>query len=164
MPSDHATAGRLRTLFSAILILSVLFWFLPFARAGGPKYVAGVSYFNTGTAGTPLTWSQGQVNYYTDQGDLSPILPGPSADAFVADAFSQWVSISTAAVAANHLGQLAENVDGSNVYVNPDGTITMPADILPSATGTPVGVVYDEDGTVTDALLGQGAGDPSECF
>jgi len=132
--------------------------------AGGPKYVAGTSYFNPGTVGTPLTWAQGQINYYTDQGDLSPILPGTSADSFVADAFSQWTSISTAAVAATRAGQLAENVSGQNVYVNPDGTITMPADIMPTATGTPVGVVYDEDGTVTDALLGQGAGDASECF
>lgn len=137
---------------------------VPLVYAGGPKYVAGVSYFNSGTAGTPLTWEQGQVNYYTDQGDLSPILPGPSADAFVADAFSQWTTISTAAVAATRAGQLAEDVNGSNVYVNPDGTITMPADIEPSATDKPVGVVYDYDGTVTDALLGQGAGDPSECF
>ncbi|MFZ0286012.1 MAG: IPT/TIG domain-containing protein [Terriglobales bacterium] len=137
---------------------------LPLAQAGGPKYIAGISYFNSGLAGTPLTWSGGAITYYTDQGDLSPILPGPSADAFVASALSQWTSIPIAAVVATHGGQLAENVSGANVYVNPDGTITMPADIEPSATATPLGVVYDEDGTVTDALLGQGAGDPSECF
>ncbi len=144
-----------------------LFWVAFLAStafAGGPKYVAGTSYFNPGTAGTPLTWSQGQVSYYTDQGNLSPILPGPNADALVADAFSQWTSISTASVVASHSGQLAEDVSGSNVYVNPDGSITMPTDIMPSATGTPVGVVYDEDGSVTDALLGQGAGDSSACF
>ncbi len=82
----------------------------------------------------------------------------------MASALSQWTSIPIAAVVATHGGQLAENVSGANVFVNPDGTITMPADIEPTATGTPLGVVYDEDGTVTDALLGQGAGDPSECF
>ena len=48
--------------------------------------------------------------------------------------------------------------------MNPDGSITMPSDILPSATGTPVGIVYDAHGSVTDALLGLGAGDPSQCF
>jgi hypothetical protein len=137
---------------------------LPSAQAGGPKYIAGASYFNSGLAGTPLTWSQGAITYYTDQGDLSPILPGPSADAFVASALSQWTSIPIVSVVVTHGGQLAENVSGANVFVNPDGTITMPADIEPTATGTPLGVVYDEDGTVTDALLGQGAGDPSECF
>jgi hypothetical protein len=82
----------------------------------------------------------------------------------VADAFSQWTSISTAAVTATRAGQLAEDVSGTNVYRNSDGTITMPADIMPLASGTPVGIVYDVDGTVTDALLGQGAGDASECF
>lgn len=155
---------RRLSFIAGLLIAASLGGMVPQAIAGGPKYVAGVSYFNPGTAGTPLTWAQGQVNYYTDQGDLSPILPGPNADAFVADAFSQWTTISTAAVAATRAGQLAEDVNGSNVYVNPDGTITMPADIMPSATDRPVGIVYDYDGTVTDALLGQGAGDPAECF
>src|SRR2546422_7453354 len=40
----------------------------------------------------------------------------------------------------------------------------MPADILPTAVSTPVGIVYDADGRVTDALLGQGAGDAGSCF
>ncbi|MGH9500298.1 MAG: IPT/TIG domain-containing protein [Terriglobales bacterium] len=146
------------------LLAIVVVALLATAYAGGPKYVAGISYFNTGLAGTPLTWSQGLITYYTDQGDLSPILPGPSADAFVADAFSQWTSIPIAAVSATRGGQLAEDVNRSNVFVNPDHTITMPSDILPSATGTPVGVVYDADGSVTSALLGLGAGDPSQCF
>jgi len=146
-----------------ILIPIILTAFIP-AAAGGPKYIAGVSYFNSGTMGTPLTWSGGTINYYTDHGNLSPIYPGPSADALVADAFSQWTSISTAAISAVRVGQLGEDVSGSNVFRNPDGTITMPSDILPTATGTPVGIVYDSDGTVTNALLGQGAGDPSECF
>jgi hypothetical protein len=133
-------------------------------RAGGPRYVAGVSYFNQGTAGIPLTWAQGAINYYTDQGSLSATVSGPQADALVADAFSQWTTIPTAALSTPRAGQLAEDVSGANVYRNGDGTITMPADILPTAIGTPVGIVYDMDGAVTDALLGQGAGDPSECF
>ena len=37
----------------------------------------------------------------------------------------------------------------------------MPADILPGATGTPVAIVYDDDGAVTDELLGTGAS--SDC-
>ena len=49
-------------------------------------------------------------------------------------------------------------MNGTNVILNPDGTITMPADILPSATATPLGIVYDADGSVTSALLGAGAG------
>jgi hypothetical protein len=156
--------GRLcRCLFYA-LSMSILLVVLPqSARAGGPHYVAGVSYFDPGTKGLPLTWAGGAINYYTDQGNLSPILPGPTADAFVADAFSQWISISTAAVSATRAGQLAEDVSGPNVTVS-GGVITMPGDILPSAVNTPVGIVYDLDGTVTDALLGQGAGGSGLCF
>jgi hypothetical protein len=161
--SRRFTPG-LRFVYLRAAVILLLLTFMQVARAGGPRYIAGISYFNQGTAGTPLIWAQGVVNYYTDQGPLSATVPGPQGDALVADAFSQWTSISTVALSITHAGQLAEDVSGSNVYRNSDGTITMPADIMPTATGTPVGVVYDADGTVTDALLGQGAGDASECF
>ena len=134
------------------------------AHAGGPEFVAGISYFDPAVTGTPLTWSNGTVNYYTDQGDLSPILPSVSADAFVADAFSQWTGISTAALVATEQGHLAEDVNGTNVYRDAEGDLFEPADIEPTAVNTPVGIVYDYDGSVTDALLGQGAGDSDECF
>ena len=78
------------------------------SRAGGPEYVAGTSYFLPTTSGQPLVWSQGLITYYTDQGDLSPILPSASADALVADAWSQWTVVSTAAIAATSGGHLAE--------------------------------------------------------
>src|SRR5947208_9551808 len=132
--------------------------------AGGPHYVAGVSYFDAGTKGIPLIWAQGAVSYYTDQGDLSPLLLHAGADAFVADAFSRWTSITTAAVASTLAGQLAEDVNGTNVIANGDGTFTMPADILPAAVNKPVAIVYDRDGAVTSALLGSGAGDSFYCF
>jgi hypothetical protein len=134
------------------------------SRAGGPKNVAGTSYFNSGSTGQPLVWPQGLITYYTDQGSLSPILPNASANSFVASAFSVWTSVPTAAITATRGGQLAEDVNGSNVILNANGTITMPADIQPTATGKPVGVVYDYDGSVTDALIGSGAGDSSQCF
>jgi len=149
---------RLATILSVVLLCPGLI------RAGGPQYVAGSSYFTSSTMGLPVTWSQGQVNYYTDQGDLSPILPNASANSFVASAFSQWTSVSTAAITATNAGQLAEDVNGSNIEVDSNGTVAAPADITPSATQTPVGIVYDYDGSVTDALLGAGAGESSECF
>jgi hypothetical protein len=146
------------------LAITIILLFAILSRAGGPKNVAGVSYFNATMNGQPLIWPGGVITYYTDQGDLSPILPNASANAFVASAFSLWTSVPTAAVAISSGGQLAEDVNGSNVYINSNGTITMPADIQPTATGTPVGVVYDYDGSVTDALLGAGAGDAAQCF
>jgi hypothetical protein len=149
-------------IYSIAIALMLLIALVELARAGGPEYVAGVSYFNAGVAGQPITWAGGTLNYYTDQGNLSAILPGSSADAFVADAFSRWTSIPTAALSATRAGQLAEDVNGTNVILNPDRTITLPADIQPTATDKPLGIVYDADGQVTDALLGSGAS--ADCF
>lgn len=39
---------------------------------GGPHTIAGASYFDPAVKGTPLTWSQGVVRYYTDRGNLEP--------------------------------------------------------------------------------------------
>jgi len=69
---------RLATAVAIVLLFAVL------ARAGGPEYVAGSSYFDSSTMGQPVTWSLGLVNYYTDRGDLSPILPNAAANLFVA--------------------------------------------------------------------------------
>jgi hypothetical protein len=155
--------SRPRLLASSLALALLLFALLPkFANAGGPKFIAGTSFFNSGLAGQPITWAGGTVSYYTDQGDLSPLLQGANADAFIADAFSHWTAIPTAAVSATRGGQLAENVSGANVILNADRSITLPIDIQPSATATPVGVVYDYDGSVTDTLLGTGAS--SDCL
>jgi hypothetical protein len=160
-----STISTVRAFLSRLAIaLAIIFCFALLARAGGPKYVAGTTYFVSTVTGQPLIWGQGQVTYYTDQGDLSPALLNADANAFVANAFSLWTAVPTAALAVSAGGQLAEDVSGSNVTRNSDGTLTMPADIQPTATTTPVGIVYDSDGSVTDALLGSGAGDASQCF
>jgi hypothetical protein len=157
-PSVSAVLAR-RLLLAALLIFVAAF-----AKAGGPKYIAGTSFFTAAVPGQPITWANGTVTYFTDQGNLSPILAGPDADAFVADAFARWAAPPSVALTPVHGGQLSEDVSGANVILNPDRTITMPADIQPTATGKPVGVVYDYDGTVTDALLGTGAGKSDQCF
>ncbi len=148
---------------SRILTVAFLIFSAVVSRAGGPAFVAGSGYA-AGVEGQPLIWSNGAVQYFTDQGNLSPILTGAQADTFVATAFSAWTSISGIALTASQGGHLAEDVNGSNIAVAANGTVTTPADITPSATGTPVGVVYDYDGTVTDALLGVGAGALADCF
>jgi hypothetical protein len=159
---DSGVAGRAWFRLAAVLAFVLLF--AAIASAGGPEYVAGSSYFNSSTMGQPITWAQGQVNYYTDQGDLSPILPNAAANALVANSFLQWTAVTTASLTVNAAGQLAEDVNGTNIAVSSSGVVTAPADITPAATQTPVGIVYDEDGSVTDALLGAGAGDTSQCF
>ncbi|HJS98015.1 MAG TPA: hypothetical protein VJ756_02920 [Terriglobales bacterium] len=146
-----------------IVVVAAMFLFPALLRAGGPLKVAGVSGFNAGVAGTPLTWPQGSVLYYTDQGDLSPVLPQAEANALVADAFSRWTSVPTAALSTSRAGQLDEDVNGGNVVFIDYGQINMPADIQPTALAKPIAIVYDQDGKVTDALLGQGAGGADMC-
>jgi hypothetical protein len=131
------------------------------SRAGGPAFVAGSGYA-PGVEGQALVWANASVLYFTDQGNLSPILTGAQADAFVATAFSAWTT-NSATLTASQGGHLAEDVNGSNIVVT-NGVITAPADITSSATGTPVGIVYDYDGMVTDALFGAGAGGLDDCF
>jgi hypothetical protein len=148
-----------------LLLIGLAFLLLPsMIRAGEPKYVAGPSFFNSGVMGKAVAWANGTVAYYTDQGNLSPLLNGSAADAFVADAFSRWTSVPTTALSANRAGQLSEDVSGANVVHNSDGSITMPVDIQPAATDHPVGVVYDYDGQVINALLGLGSGNRDSCF
>ena len=158
-------AFTVRSFLLRLAVGTVTICFLASASpAGGPKYVAGTSYFNPIATGQTLVWPQGLVAYYTDQGDLSPILPNAAANTFVASAFSPWNSVTTAALTATRASSLAEDVNGTNVFLNADGTVSMPLDVQPGATSTPVGIVYDYDGSVTDALMGAGAGATSQCF
>lgn len=130
--------------------------------AGGPAFVAGSGY-NPGVEGQPLVWANASVEYFTDQGDLSPILNNAQANAFITTAITPWTSAPGVALTVTSGGELAEDVNGSNIEVS-GGVISAPADITPAATGTPLGIVYDYDGTVTDAVLGEGAGDLEDCF
>jgi hypothetical protein len=156
--ASNACSFLLRLAFAtSIVLLSTIA-----ARGGGPKYVAGTVCFDPTVTGKPLTWTPGTITYYTDQGDLSPTLPNAVANTLVANAFNQWASIPTAAMQNAWAGQLSEDVNRTNVTLNADGTISMPPDVQSSATATPIGIVYDNDGSVTDALLGSGAS--GQCF
>lgn len=150
-------------LLPAVVIVAMMICSVEPAHAGGPRYVAGVSYFNSNVKGTPLTWAGGMISYYTDQGSLSGTVGGPAADYIVDQAMRHWTNISTAAIYAYQTGQLAQDVNGNNVVVDSGGVITMPLDVAPTALGKPLGIIYDADGTVTDALLGVGAGSWSMC-
>src|SRR5574340_1188416 len=139
-----------------LLWLTVLAWLgLQGAWGGGPLHVAGVSGFKSGLAGTPINWTGGRIEYYTDLGDLSPLLPQADANAFVADAFPRWTAVETAALTAARAGSLDEDVSGSN-FLRAGDVLSVPADILPTSA-KPVAIVYDADGRVIDALLGSGA-------
>jgi hypothetical protein len=143
------------------IVLFLLVFVAEIAVAGGPLNVAGVSWFQPGLSGTPITWANGKVSYYTDQGDLSPLLPNADANQFVADAFSRWTSVSTAAIQAERAGELAEDVNGDNVTLV-NAALSLPEDIQPTSSKA-LAVVYDADGRVFDALLGAGAGAADMC-
>jgi hypothetical protein len=145
------------------------------ALAGGPKYVAGVSGFNPAAVGEPLHWANGQVNYYVDQGPLNGSVTNQQAKAMVDAAAALWSAIPTAGVTLTDKGALGEDVSGANIVANGTnfavtgeqtnqlGVITQPADVTPAATGFPLGVIFDADGSVINAIYGTGASNPTSC-
>ena len=131
--------------------------------AGGPRYIAGTAYFDPAVAGEPVHWAGGVVNYYVDQGSLSSTVGNTQATAMVDAAAALWSAVPTAGVLLADKGPLNEDVNSSDIQVNATGQIAAPSDIAPSATNYPVAVVYDEDGSVIDAIYGKGASQPDAC-
>lgn len=133
------------------------------AFAGGPKYIAGASYFNSSVLGQPVRWADGHVSYYVDQGPLNASVSNQQATAMIDAAAAVWSSAPTAGVMLADKGQLNEDVSGSNILAGPNNHIAQPADVAPSAATYPVGVIYDADGSVIDSLFGAGASQPDAC-
>jgi hypothetical protein len=136
----------------------------PFAAfAGGPKYIAGVSYFNSSVLGQPVRWANGHVGYYIDQGPLNGAVNNQQAAAMVDAAAALWSAVPTSGVVLIDAGQLNEDVSGSNIVAGSNNQIAQPLDVAPSAIDHPVGVIFDADGSVIDALFGSGASQPDSC-
>jgi len=162
-------AARVPCIACAFLMLALA------ARAGGPKYVAGASYFDPAALGQPVHWAGGQVDYYVDQGPLNGSVSNQQATAMVDAAAALWSAVPTAGVTLVDKGPLNEDVSGANLVVSGTnftvaneqttqvGQITQPADVTPAATSYPLGVIFDADGSVIDALFGTGASQPTSC-
>lgn len=153
-----------RSTFTLALLISLA----PSAlTAGGPKWVAGTSYFDPAVVGQPVRWASGIVNYYIDEGPLNAQISNQQATAMVDSAAALWSSVPTAGVQLNNAGLLAEDVSSANVFPgnkqfgNP--TLASPADVAPSATNYPLAVIYDADGSIIENLFGGGASDPTSC-
>jgi len=125
------------------------------AFAGGPRYVAGSTYFNPAVMGQPVRWANGQVDYYVDQGPLSHSVSNQQAVAMVDAAAALWSTVPTAGVTLVNRGPLNEDVSASNITVDSSGQITAPADITSSAANYPVSVI--------NAVYGPTASQPSAC-
>ena len=142
---------------ATLISLALLFCAAVASHAGGPAFVAGSGY-NSGVEGQPLLWANGAVQYFTDQGDLSPILPAAQADALLppclqpGPVFQAWRS-------PRHPADTSPKTltAATSQPMGRERSLLRPT-LRPSATNAPVGIVYDYDGTVTDALLGEGAG------
>ena len=111
---------------TAAWIAAVLLALAPLAAvAGGPKYVAGVSFFNPAEVGQPLHWANGQLNYYVDQGPLNGNVSNQQAKAMVDAAAALWSAIPTAGVTLTDRGALNEDVSGGNLQIGSTGfTVT----------------------------------------
>jgi hypothetical protein len=96
-------------------------------------------------AGTPLVWETRPVPWNSDLGTLG-ILDQTSAHQLVEDAFAVWAAVPTAAIAFADAGALSADVTAANVglFVGVCGDGRSP-------------IVFDTDGTITDALFGTGA-------
>ncbi len=152
---------RLRRAACLAVALMTCFW-PALIVAGGPKLVAGTTYFDPGVAGTPVHWANGQVNYFVDQGPLSATVSNQQAVAMVDAAAALWNAVPTAGVALVDKGALNEDVSGANAVAG-NKILTEPADVAPSAASYPVGVIFDADGAVSEAVFGAGTSDPSNC-
>ncbi len=131
------------------------------AWGSGPRYVAGPPFF-TASAGSAVRWKQTNLMYFADPGDLSAAVNHQAADALVAAAAGVW-NIPMASITVSQGGALAEHVSGADVYLSSDGMV-WPNDVTSAnSAAIPIAVVYDTDGSVTEALLGAGASDPSGC-
>lgn len=148
---------------SAALPLALLFLAPACVFAGGPKSIAGTSFFNPAVVGQPVHWAGGQVNYFVDQGPLSSFVTNQQATAMVDAAAALWSGVSTAGVTLTDMGPLNEDVNGSNIQVNSSGQITAPADVTPAATNYPLAVIYDADGSVINAIFGATTSEPDAC-
>ena len=153
---------RLRTTAAHCLALALLILAPSTIQAGGPKYVTGVSFFKPAVLGQPVHWAGGQVNYYVDQGPLNSGITNQQATAMVDAAAALWSAVPTAGVTLTDMGPLNEDVIGANIVAT-NGVIAQPADVAPSATTYPLGIIYDADGSVIDALFGTGASQPDSC-
>jgi len=162
IPASKRTYWIFRVVGLLIMLLLLLLLSVQMAHAGGPRWVAGSSYFNPSVKGQPVVWANGKVAYYTDLGALSGQVNQSQASAMVVTAAAVWNGVNTAAVSIQRGGSLSEDVSGANVVAGATG-LSMPADIEPSATSKPVAVVFDQDGSVMNAIYGTGASSPLAC-
>jgi hypothetical protein len=164
LPHDDLIPGRGGNSIEAGLLcgssirLSILRWlwigFLMLipgvSGAGGPKYVAGSSFFDPAVMGQPVHWANGRVNYYVDQGALNANIDNARATSMVDAAAALWAAVPTAGVSLVRAGSLNEDVSGTNAVAG-NQAFAAPSDVSPSSP-LPLAIVFDYDGTVLNTV------------
>lgn len=97
--------------------------------------------------GHPYRWdlSEGPISYMVDGGSLGP-LSNEEAQELVHQAFRTWQAVLTSTVSFRFDGVFLEDVDGSNVFLY--------LDVYDDGVNP---IVFDDDGTIIDLMLGVGA-------
>jgi hypothetical protein len=114
---------------------ALLAWPAP-ARGAGPIFVNG--------SGVPLRWAASPVPYSPDKGRLGKLDNG-AATAFVASTFGLWEAVPSSSIAFANAGTLPVDVKANNY----DSFLDRCDGLSP--------IVFDDDGSITDDLLGVGA-------
>lgn len=97
-----------------------------------------------------------------DQGPLNGAVTNQQATAMVDAAAALWSAVPTAGVTLTDTGPLNEDVSGANIIAG-NQSINEPSDVAPTAASFPVGIIYDADGSVINAIFGATASDPGSC-
>ncbi|MEK6398404.1 MAG: IPT/TIG domain-containing protein, partial [Terriglobus sp.] len=141
-----------------IAALLLLLWSAAL-HAGNPRFVAGTQWTN---AGKPMGWYRNDVQYFVDAGALSTAVNHAAAVAMVDAAAAVW-NLNGLPLRLTNGGGLAEDVNADTVYIGTSGLV-WPQDVASANyAAKQIAVVLDADGSVTDALLGAGASDASNC-
>ena len=106
------------------------------ALAGGPIYIQDAA------TRTAYAWPAGDTPVYVDQGYLGP-LDKAQADAMVSFALSQWNGVPTSSFHAVIAGDIASDVNASNIF-----------DELGAYNGGGIRLIYDADGSIIEQLFG----------
>ena len=127
-----------RCLSLALIVIACFCFLMNIVQAGGPLIV--------NRNGEPVTWDVNQpVPFTPDLGTLGT-LSNSEAVQITNELFNVWANVSTASITFQQEGQLAEDITGSNVlaFFN-----NLTSDVSP--------IIFDDDGSITDALNGVGA-------
>jgi len=125
------------------------------ALAGGPLVLEGSD------GNTPVTYQNPNVTIHAETGPLGNDYTNEEADTLIIEAFNLWNNVSTSTV------NLVLDDDGVNTDINTSNFLTYLPDPNGSETNTDDNknpIVYDNDGTIIDAFLYDGASDDTIGF